>query len=438
MRYAIYTLGCKVNQYETQAMEQLLNSRGHTEADFSDLCDCYIINTCTVTAVSDKKSRNMIRRVRKLNPNAVIGVCGCYAQVDPDAVSALDVDVVVGTSGREEFLRQLELAVTEKTRYTCVDNALRRREFEVLPAGGMAARTRALIKVQDGCVNFCTYCIIPYARGPLRSLPLQTALEQAVQCAEAGYRELVITGIEISSWGVDFKDGSKLQDLLAALCEAVPQCRIRLGSLEPRTVDEEFCQTLSRYPNLCPQFHLSLQSGSDTVLQRMHRKYNTARYLESVQLLNRYFPHCAITTDLIVAFPGETEEEFAESLAFLRQCRFAMVHVFPYSRREGTPAASMAGQHPNTVKEARSAAASQVAAELETEYESMMVGQTVPVLFEQVEHGLFTGHAPNYIKVYAAGQDLQNQILPVHITEVYRDGVKGEILVQMHSTGPLA
>ena len=223
MRYSIYTLGCKVNQYETQAMEQILDSRGHEQGQFTEVCDCYIINTCTVTAVSDKKSRNIIRRVRKLNPNAVIGVCGCYAQVDPESVKALDVDVLVGTSGREEFLRQLEQAVTEKTRYTCVDDALRRREFEVLPAGGMAARTRALIKVQDGCVNFCTYCIIPYARGPLRSLPLQTALEQAIQCAEAGYKELVITGIEISSWGVDFKDGSKLQHLLAALCEAVPQ-----------------------------------------------------------------------------------------------------------------------------------------------------------------------------------------------------------------------
>ncbi len=428
MRYAIYTLGCKVNQYETQAMEQLLSSRGHEQGDFAGICDCYIINTCTVTAVSDKKSRNIIRRVRKSNPNAVVGVCGCYAQVDPHAVAALDVDVVVGTSGREEFLRQLEQAFMEKTRYTCVDNALRRREFEVLPAGGMAARTRALIKVQDGCVNFCTYCIIPYARGPLRSLPLQTALEQAVQCAETGYKELVITGIEISSWGVDFKDGSKLQDLLAALCEAVPQCRIRLGSLEPRTIDEDFCQTLAKYPNLCPQFHLSLQSGSDTVLQRMHRKYDTARYLESVRLLNRYFPGCAVTTDLIVAFPGETEEEFAESLNFMRQCRFAMVHVFPYSRRDGTPAAKMSGQHPNAVKEARSAAASEVAAELETAFEEAMIGQTVPVLFEQVEHGLFTGHAPNYIKVYAEGENLQNQILPVLVEEVYRDGIKGRIL----------
>ncbi len=426
MKYAIYTLGCKVNQYETQAMEQILDSRGHIRGDFTALCDCYIINTCTVTAVSDKKSRNIIRRVRKQNPNAVIGVCGCYAQVEPKAVEALDVDVVVGTSGREEFLRQLEQAVTERTRFVQVDNALSRREFEILPAGGMAERTRAMIKVQDGCCNFCTYCIIPYARGPIRSLPLHTAVEQAVRCAEAGYRELVITGIEISSWGVDLKDGSSLKDLLAELCRAVPQCRIRLGSLEPRTVDEDFCRTLSQFPNLCPQFHLSLQSGSDTVLARMRRKYDTARYLESVRLLKQYFPGCALTTDLIVAFPGETEEEFQESLNFLKQCRFAMVHVFPYSRRAGTPAAKMPGQHPNAVKEARSAAACQVAAQLENDYLEAMVGKTVPVLFEQTEHGLFTGHAPNYMKVYAPGENLENQIRQVTITGLFRDGLLGE------------
>ena len=204
MKYAIHTLGCKVNQYETQAMEQLLTAMGHEQGSFEERCDCYIINTCTVTAVSDKKSRNIIRRVRKLSPDAVVGVCGCYAQTDPDAVEALDVDVLVGTSGREEFLQRLEQAHREKTRYRAVDDAMKRREFEVLPAGGMAARTRALIKVQDGCCNFCTYCIIPYARGPIRSLPLETAVAQAKQCAGQGYREIVVTGIEISSWGVDF------------------------------------------------------------------------------------------------------------------------------------------------------------------------------------------------------------------------------------------
>ncbi|MBQ9967469.1 MAG: tRNA (N(6)-L-threonylcarbamoyladenosine(37)-C(2))-methylthiotransferase MtaB [Oscillospiraceae bacterium] len=425
MKYAIHTLGCKVNQYETQAMEQLLTAMGHEQGSFEERCDCYIINTCTVTAVSDKKSRNIIRRVRKLSPDAVVGVCGCYAQTDPDAVEALDVDVLVGTSGREEFLQRLEQAHREKTRYRAVDDAMKRREFEVLPAGGMAARTRALIKVQDGCCNFCTYCIIPYARGPIRSLPLETAVAQAKQCAGQGYREIVVTGIEISSWGVDFKDGSSLKDLLAALCEAVPECRIRLGSLEPRTVDADFCRKLCRYENLCPQFHLSLQSGSDTVLKRMHRKYDTARYLESVRLLNEYFPGCAITTDVIVAFPGETEQEAQETLDFMRACRFALVHVFPYSRRAGTPAAKMPDQHPNAVKEARAAAAAKVASELETAYEETMIGKVFPVLFEQEEAGHFTGHAPNYVKVYVKEAMRQNHMENIKITALYRDGVLG-------------
>ena len=295
----------------------------------------------------------------------------------------------------------------------------------MLPAGGMAARTRALIKVQDGCCNFCTYCIIPYARGPIRSLPLETAVAQAKQCAELGYREIVITGIEISSWGVDFKDGSSLKDLLKALCRAVPQCRIRLGSLEPRTVDEDFCKTLCGFENLCPQFHLSLQSGSDTVLKRMHRKYDTARYLESVRLLNKYFPGCAVTTDIIVAFPGETQEELQETLDFMRACRFALVHVFPYSRREGTPAAKMPGQHPNAVKESRACAVAAVASELENEYNEAMVGKFFSVLFEQEEAGCYTGHAPNYVKVYVKEQALHNEIRNVKITGLYRDGVFG-------------
>ena len=427
MKYAIYTLGCKVNQSETQAMEQLLRSQGHEEGQWEERCDCYIINTCTVTAVSDKKSRNIIRRARKLNPDAVIGVCGCYAQIAPEAVRELDADVIAGTSGREDFLQRLVQAVKDRTRSVQVDDPMRRREFEVLPAGGMSARTRAMIKVEDGCRLFCTYCIIPYARGTVRSLPLEIAVEQAKQCAAAGYQELVITGVEISAWGTDIKDGRTLKDLLKALCEAVPQCRIRLGSLEPRIVTQEFCEALAGYSNLCPHFHLSMQSGSDTVLQRMHRRYTSERFLESVRLLNRYFPDCAVTADLIVAFPGETEEEFQESMRFMQICQFAKVHVFPYSRRPGTPAASMPGQHPNHIKEARSAQACQIAAELETAYDDAMIGKTYPVLFEQTERGCYTGHAPNYVKVYAKGEDLHNQIRQVRILGLYRDGVMGEL-----------
>jgi threonylcarbamoyladenosine tRNA methylthiotransferase MtaB len=429
MRFSFYTLGCKVNQFETQAMEQALLERGHTLGTFDEPCDCYIVNTCTVTAVSDKKSRNALRRARKLNPAAVIGVCGCYAQVSPEEVEKLDVDVVGGTGDRMAFLDLMEQTAGDRQRKAAVDNALRRRQFEFLPAGGLQARTRAMLKVQDGCVNFCTYCIIPYARGPVRSLPLETAVAEAKRLAAEGYRELVVTGIEISSYGVDFKDGTDLKTLLAALCTAVPEVRIRLGSLEPRTVDEAFCEALKDFPNLCPQFHLSLQSGSDTVLQRMRRKYDTARYLHSCDLLREAFPGCAITTDLIVAFPGETEAEFAETLAFIQRCQFSAMHIFPYSRREGTPAAAMDGQHSNAVKAERAARAEAVAHELALRYEAAMVGQTVEVLFEQEKDGLYTGHAPNYVLVgVESDEDLHNQILPVTITAVMDGGVRGEIV----------
>ena len=259
MKFAFYTLGCKVNQYETQAMEQMLLAAGHTLGSFDEICDGYIINTCTVTAASDKKSRNAIRRVRKLNPDAAVGVCGCYAQSAPDEVRGLDVDVLVGTADRAEFIRAMQQAAQDRSaRWERVEDAGQAREFELLPAGGLAARTRALLKVEDGCNNFCTYCIIPYARGRVRSLPLDAAVAQTRQLAEAGYREIVVNGIEISSWGAEWKDGSTLSDLLAAICAAAPGVRIRLGSLEPRTVTAEFCRALAGFPNLCPQFHLSL------------------------------------------------------------------------------------------------------------------------------------------------------------------------------------
>ena len=425
MKYAFYTLGCKVNQYETQAMQQLLLARGDTLGEFDGVCDCYIVNTCTVTAVSDKKSRNAIRRARKLNPNAVIGVCGCYAQTAPEEIRKLDVDVLIGTDGRAEFLDKLAAAAAEKLRWEHVEDAGLPRAFEQLPSGGLAERTRALLKVEDGCNNFCTYCIIPYARGRVRSLPLENAVAEARKLAAEGYREIVVNGIEISSWGWEWHDGSCLRQLLAALCAAVPSVRIRLGSLEPRTIDEEFCKTLSGFENLCPQFHLSLQSGSDSVLRRMHRKYDSARYLQSVELLHRYFPGCAVTTDLIVGFPGETEEEFEASLALIRRCALSKVHIFPYSRREGTPAAKMPNQVPKAVKEARASRAAAVAAELEDAFHTSLIGTEQPVLFEQPENGFYAGHAPNYAKVYTAPGELHNAVRRVRITELCRDGVFG-------------
>ena len=427
MKFAFYTLGCKTNQYETQAMERLLIQAGHEIGRFEESCDGYIINTCSVTAIADKKNRAMIRRCRREHPEAVIGVCGCYTQHAAQAVRELGADVIGGSGDRKGFLELMLSALEDRTHRESLDNALGRREFEVLPAGGLEERTRAMLKVQDGCVNFCTYCIIPYTRGPVRSAPLAAAVDQARDLAARGYREIVVTGIEIASWGVDLPGKPELAALVEALCRAVPGLRIRLGSLEPRVVTEDFCRRLSALPNLCPQFHLSLQSGCDTVLQRMKRKYDTGRYFESVCLLRKYFPNCAVTTDMIVAFPGETEEEFAQSLAFIRKCGFASMHIFPYSRRPGTPADKMPGQHGNGVKERRSREAMAAAEEMSRAYRESLIGTVQQVLFEEPEGEFYTGHAPNYVKVYAPGRDLHNRLLPVTVTGLYGDGVEGEI-----------
>ena len=425
MKFAFYTLGCKTNQYETQAMERLLSAMGHELGHFDEACDGYIINTCSVTAVADKKNRAVIRRCRRSNPNAVIGVCGCYSQHAPEAVRELGVDVLGGSGGRQQFLADMLAALESRQQQEHLDIALRRREFEILPPGGLTERTRAMLKVQDGCVNFCSYCIIPYTRGPVRSAPLELCLEQTRELAAMGYREIVITGIEIASWGVDLPGKPEPGTMIEAVCREVPELRVRLGSLEPRIVTEEFCLRLKALPNLCPQFHLSMQSGCDSVLARMKRKYDTARYYESVRLLKTHFPGCAVTTDMIVAFPGETEEEFAESLAFIRRCGFADMHIFPYSRRPGTPADKMPGQHNNTTKEERSRAAIAVAAEMNREYRGKLIGTVQEVLFEETDGEYYTGHAPNYVKVYAEGENLHNEVKNVRITGLHRDGVIG-------------
>lgn len=428
MKIAFYTLGCKTNQYETQAMERLLCEQGHEICSFEDDCDCYIVNTCSVTAVADKKNRAIIRRCRREHPRAILGVCGCYSQHAAQAVRELEVDVVGGSGGRQQFLEDLLAAAQSRTYQEHLDNALRRREFEVLPAGGLQERTRAMLKVQDGCTNFCTYCIIPYTRGPIRSAPLETAVAQAKQLEQAGYREIVVTGIEIAGWGKDLPGKPPVWLLIAEICKAVPHLRIRLGSLEPRIVTEEFVAALSGFQNLCPQFHLSMQSGCDTVLARMKRKYTTEEYMESLERLRNAFPGCVITTDMIVGFPGETEEEFEKSLSFIRQCRFADMHIFPYSRRPGTPAAEMPGQLPNAVKEERSRRAIAVAQDMSRCYHQELLGTTQAVLVEGMEGEHSVGHAMNYVKIYIPGAYPRNEIQTVAVKSLYGDGVTGEVI----------
>ena len=428
MKVAIYTLGCKVNQYESQAMEQALRDRGHAVVPFAEAADAYIVNTCSVTAVSDQKSRQVIHGIQRKHPGAVVAVCGCYSQTHVDDVRKLGVDLIAGTGDRTGFIRLLEETAAEKRRIEAIDQPFERRVFEVLPAGGLEGRTRAMLKMEDGCVNFCSYCIIPYARGPVRSLPIETAVEETRRLREEGYREIVLTGIEISSWGQDLRDGTSLIDLLEAVSAAAGDMRLRLGSLEPRTITGDFCRRAAALDNLCPHFHLSLQSGCDDTLRRMNRKYDTARYKESVNLLNVYFSRPAITTDLIVGFPGETEEEFVRTLDFIRSCRFAEMHIFPYSIRTGTPAAEME-QVPKSVKEERAARAAAAAEEMRRDYLAGCVGEAYPVLYEQVYDGRWQGHAPNYVRVAAAsGEGLHNRVVMTRITGVEGDLLIGELI----------
>ena len=389
MKIAFYTLGCKVNQYETQALEQLVTQRGHSLVPFEETADAYVINTCTVTAVSDKKSRQVIRRARKAAPDAVIAVCGCYPQTHPDDVEKLGVDLIAGTGDRTGFVDLLEREWRDRQPITALDDAFQRRSFESLPAGGLEGRTRAMLKMEDGCVNFCSYCIIPYARGRVRSLPLADCVRQARELEAAGYREIVLTGIEISSWGQDLEGKPELIEAIEAICQGLsPDTRVRLGSLEPRTITPDFCRRVAALPNLCPHFHLSMQSGCDTVLARMNRKYDSNRYYESVTFLHEAYDRPAVTTDLIVGFPGETEEEFQQTLDFIQKCAFSAMHIFPYSKRPGTPAAKLPGQVRNAVKEERAHRAAQIARTMQDTYLDSWVGETVPVLFEEEREGL--------------------------------------------------
>ena len=418
MKIAFYTLGCKVNQYETQALEQLVTQRGHSLVPFEEAADAYVINTCTVTAVSDKKSRQVIRRARKAAPDAVIAVCGCYPQTHPDDVEKLGVDLIAGTGDRTGFVDLLEREWSDRQPITALDDAFSRRTFEPLPAGGLEGRTRAMLKMEDGCVNFCSYCIIPYARGRVRSLPLDDCVRQARELEAAGYREIVLTGIEISSWGQDLEGKPELMEAIEAICQGLsPDTRVRLGSLEPRTITPDFCRRAAALPNLCPHFHLSMQSGCDTVLARMNRKYDSNRYYESVKFLHQVYDRPAITTDLIVGFPGETEEEFQQTLDFIQKCAFSAMHIFPYSKRPGTPAAKLPGQVLNAVKEERAHRAAQIARTMQDAYLDRWVGETVPVLFEEEREGLWRGHTTRYCEVAVqSAQPLHNQLRQVRIT----------------------
>ncbi len=428
MKYIITTLGCKVNQYETQAMETILNSHGHEAAAPGELADAVIINTCAVTAESGRKSRQTIRRLRDENPGAVLAVCGCYSQIEPDEIEKLGAKVIFGAADRIKLVEAVEKAVSDGEGCRNIDEPFKRRAIEKLPAGAASGRTRAMLKIQDGCVNFCSYCIIPYTRGRLVSLPIEDAVREAARIDAEGFKELVLTGIEVASYGVDLPGKPGLADVITACAEAAPHLRIRLGSLEPTVITEDFCRRLAQTGRLCRHFHLSLQSGCDKTLKAMNRKYDTAHFYRAVELLREYFPGCGLTCDLITGFPGETDADQAATLAFIRRCAFSDMHIFPYSRRPGTPADKMPGQCANALKAARAHEAALVAEEMKQNFLRESVGQVLPVLFETQEGEFFTGHSDTYVLVRAKGAKLRGKTLDVRITGVEGDVLLGEII----------
>lgn len=423
MKFAFFTLGCKVNLFETQALAQLAASRGH-EIVSSD-ADAVIINTCTVTSVSDHKNIRAFHKMRRENPNAVIAACGCFAQIDPERVRATgEIDLVCGTQDRPQVIERCEVAVQGKGAAEWGETA---RAF--LPAGIPKGRTRALLKIEDGCDNYCAYCIIPYARGHIRSTPPVLIEQEVVRLENEGVREIILTGIEIASYGRDLRPRISLTDLLCKLLAAHPEVRFRLGSLDPRIADRDFCDRLAGFGNLARHFHLSLQSGCDAVLERMGRKYTTAQYYKSVAGLRNSFPDCSVTTDLIVGFPGETEEEFAQTLEFLNQCAFAAVHVFPYSVREGTRAAQMEGHLPQNVKTTRAARAKAAAARLSEAYLRRFLGRTLLALPEHPAKGVWVSHGTFGFPIYIEGTGIQKNVpLSVQAVDLYRDGLRAKII----------
>lgn len=416
---AFLTLGCKVNSYDSEAMMEIFERGGYQIVDFSDFADVYVINTCTVTHLGDRKSRNMMRKARRRNPEAVIIATGCYAQVAPEEVSAIEeVDLVLGTQKRKEILNFVEAYQADHQHRNFVTDIMKDRTFEDLYITENKGKTRAFLKVQEGCNRFCTYCIIPYARGPIRSRPIDSVTEEVERLVANGFKEMVLTGIHIASYGKDMPGDIDLLDLIKAV-DAVPGVkRIRLGSLEPLLLTEEFVKVLSEIKSFCPHFHLSLQSGCDTVLKRMGRRYTTEEYAEIVDRVRRYFERPAITTDIMVGFPGETDEEFETTLAFVKRIGFYQVHAFKYSRRKGTKAADFPDQVDEQIKNLRAHRLAEAAEACEDHFLRENDGAVEAVLFERRnKEGLYEGHTRNYIPVNLnSDEKIDGKILQVRVS----------------------
>lgn len=423
-RVAFCTLGCKVNQYDSEAMLEQFMKNGYQAVDFTDPADVYVINTCIVTGAGEKKSRQMVRRAQMRNPQAEVVIAGCMAQRDAEKLLPMGVRLVVGNSRRSEVVDLLHQAVLDDVQIVAAED-VRRIAFEPLHISGNMGHTRAVLKIQEGCDRFCTYCIIPYVRGGIRSREPADIYTEAVRLGAAGYREVVLTGIHLTSYGRDLNGKSLLDAIRAAHAPESIQ-RVRLGSLEPVIVTERFAKELATLPKVCPQFHLALQSGSDTVLKRMRRRYDTAAFREASAILRAVFPLCALTTDVLTGFPGETEEEHAETLAFCREIGFSRMHVFPYSRRTGTEAAKMPGQLLKAVKEQRAKELIALGEETAARYAHSLLNTRQDVLFEEERAGGAEGYTPQYMRVWAEGARA-GDILPVNLIRYENDLFTGEI-----------
>ena len=419
---AFYTLGCKVNQYETEAMIELFKNEGYEICDFSEKADVYVINTCSVTHMGDRKSRQMIRRAKKQNPKAVIAVSGCYSQTAPEEILFIDgVNLVIGNKGRNKITSLIE-NLTCESKVNAVSDIMSTHDFEELHIENYTDRTRAYIKIQDGCSQFCSYCIIPYARGPVRSRPESEIISEIEKLTKKGFTEIILVGIHVASYGKDLKNTS-LEDLLIKVDKIEGVKRIRMSSIEPMTLNKEFVEKVKASTKLCPHFHISLQSGCDETLKRMNRHYTTDKYLEIVNGLRDAFSECAITTDIMVGFPGETDEEFDKTAEFVKKADFAEAHVFMYSQRKGTPAAKRPDQIAPQIKEERSKKIIELTNQSRDKFLSQFVGQVKEVLFEQIVGGYFEGKTANYITVRIKTNENLQGIYKNVLFEELKDGV---------------
>ena len=430
---ALHNLGCKVNAYELEAIQQMLEQKGYEIVPFASGADVYIINTCTVTNIADRKSRQMLHKAKKMNPDAVVVACGCYVQAAGEKLEEdTAIDLIVGNNKKKEIPEILEAYFREREEGRAASGAwltdmAHNREYETLSISRTEEHTRAFIKVQDGCNQFCTYCIIPYARGRVRSRRPEEVLAEVQRLAASGCQEIVLTGIHLSSYGVDLEEEQDLLALIRTVHSVEGIRRIRLGSLEPGIITESFAEAIAALPEVCPHFHLSLQSGCDTVLQRMNRRYRSEEYMEKCRLLRRVYDRPALTTDVIVGFPGETEEEFEASRAFVEQVHFFETHIFKYSRREGTRAAAMPGQISEQEKTRRSHVLLELDGRRRREYMESFLGEERDVLFEERVQAdgreYWTGHTREYLKVLvpAEKEDYENQMIPVKLTEIWKE-----------------